>query len=213
MKRDTAVIHWRVTCSATAATSTAFSHRSPPICLPATPSTSQSCEEEEVQHSRPASQVIGDTTEASEPQPLSSGLLDLGLACCPQKQGCWKGFLISSIDGPFLPCFSGLSKQTVQLTRGYWCHHTTAHSSKRENYSKTPVLAPLSSMFLHSCALTEAVKDSLALWGLETAADVGIRKAQEWTSAFQHWLDLNDPSVLGLQSGLSAASKTEWESS
>lgn len=32
---------------------------------------------------------------------------------------------------------------------------------------------------IHSCALTEATKGSLALWGLETAADVGIRKTQE----------------------------------
>lgn len=201
MKKDTAVIHWRVTCSAMAATSTAFSHRSPPICLPATPSTSQSCEEEG-QHSRPASQVIGDTTEASEPQPLSSGLPDLGLACCPQKQG-WKG----SLPPLFLWAVKTNSPAHQRLLVSP--HHRT-FIKKRELLRDVCPCPPLFCV-LHSCALTEAVKDPL--WGLETAADVGIRKAQEWTSAFQRWLDLNDPSVLGLQSGLSAASKTEWESS
>lgn len=208
MKRGTAVIHWMVTCSATAATSTASSHRSRPICPPATPSTSQSCEGEEGRQSGPTAQVIWDTTEASEPQPLSSGL-----ACCP-KAGLLKRVPHLLHWGSLRPLFPGTVetwKQIVQLTRGHWCLPTAEHLSKQEGHRKTSVLVSFSVFFffnvIHSCALTEAAKDSLALWGLEAAAAVGIRKAREWTATFQRWLDLNAPSMLCFQSGFSCSFK------
>lgn len=98
------------------------------------------------------------------------------------------------------PCISGLSSQHCTFIKTGWLQQD---------------LCPCFPLFfiIHSCALTEVAKDSLPLWGLETAADVAIRKAQEWTTTFQRWLNLNDPSVLCLQSRLSAASKNEWESS
>ncbi len=94
-KRATAVIHWKATCSATAATSTGSSRRSLPTCPPATPSMSQSCEGEEGgQQPSPASQVIRDTSSGKKkglhPLQQFQGSLCVGhLSCSPCPQLGW----------------------------------------------------------------------------------------------------------------------------
>lgn len=57
-----------------------------------------------------------------------------------------KGFLISSVEGPFLPLFLWTVKtwkQIVRLTRSHWCYHTCIHLNERitrRRLSSTPSL-------------------------------------------------------------------------
>lgn len=139
-KRATAVIHWKATCSATAATSTDCNRRSLPTRPPATPSMSLSCEGGGQQPS-PASHVIKDTSSGQKkglhPLQQFQEALCGRLSICPLTNRTWTN--THSTAPTTRPVCGGPRKKgppapplvVLYCPRPLWCltlkAHTLAH--------------------------------------------------------------------------------------